>query len=288
MHFKLDTIGREIGPARTTATARRILAFAAVIDSDDPGPLDDLSADGLIAIPSFCAALEWRLLSAADRSVGLAVIGGDLSRYLHVGQDSLFHAPIRAGAELQVAARVVGLSSVRAGALLTLRIETRDAVVGTPLVTSWCTVLCRGATIEGPDRLIDAADSLIVPNAPSRHRVEIPIARGLPHLYAECAGIINPIHTERRAARDAGLPDIVLQGTATWAIAGRELARRLGRPAGRRLHRLAGDFRAPVIPGSIVTLFHDLVEDPASVVGFEVRDQHGAIAIANGRAAFTR
>ena len=286
MHFGLDTIGRDVGSARTTATTRRVLAFAAAVDPDDPDGLDDLSPDGLTAIPSFCAALEWSLLSATERSGVHSLIGAELSRYVHVGQDSIFHAPIRAGAELRIAGRVVGLASVRAGALLTLRIETSDAALGSSLVTSWCTVLCRGATVDGADRIIDAAPALAAPAAAPTHCIEIPVARGLPHLYAECSGIINPIHTERRAARDAGLPDIVLQGTATWAIAGREIVRRAGRAAGRRLHRLTGEFRAPVIPGTVVALTHDEPRDPASVVGFEVRNASGAIAIANGRAVF--
>ena len=286
MQFALDTIGRDLGSAQTTATTRRVLAFAAAVGPDDPDTLDDLAAGGLAAIPSFCAAIEWGLLSSPDRSGALAVLGGELSRYLHVGQDSLFHTPIRAGAELRIAGRVVGLTSTRAGALITLRIETRDATLGSAVVTSWCTVLCRGATIEGPDRLVEPPPSLVAPEPVSRHRVEIRVPHGLPHVYAECSGIINPIHTERRAATEAGLPDIVLQGTATWAMAGRELVHRLGRPAGRRLHRLAGEFRAPVIPESFITLHHDVPADPAGVVGFEVRNASGAIAIANGRAVF--
>ena len=288
MHFGLDTIGRDAGSTRTIATTRRVLAFAAVMDPDDRDSLDDLSPGGLIATPSFCAALEWGLLSAPDPSGALASIGGELSRYVHVGQDSLFQAPIRAGAQLQVAARIVGLSSTRTGARLTLRIETRDAALGSALATSWSTVLCRGATVEGADRIIEPPPPRAVPASASTSRVEIGVARGLPHLYAECSGIVNPIHTERRAAREAGLPDILLQGTATWALAGRELARRLGKPRGRRLIRLAGEFRAPVFPGSIVTLTHDLPGDPDSAVAFEVHTADGAIAIANGFAEFSR
>ncbi len=288
MHFGVDTIGRDAGSTRTTATTRRVLAFAAVIDPDDRDPLDDLSPGGLVATPSFCAALEWSLLSAPDPSGALASIGGELSRYVHVGQDSLFHAPIRAGAELRIAARVVGLSSTRAGARLTLRIETRDAAHGAALVTSWSTVLCRGATADGVDRIIEPPPARVVPVPASTNRVDIAVAPGLPHLYAECSGIVNPIHTERRAAREAGLPDIVLQGTATWALAGRELARRLGKPRGRRLHRLAGEFRAPVYPGSTVTLAHGSPDDPDSAVAFEVRAADGTIAIANGFAMFSR
>lgn len=48
---------------------------------------------------------------------------------------------------------------------------------------------------------------------------EVPIAPTLAHVYTECARIWNPIHTDRAVALDAGLPDIILHGTATLALA---------------------------------------------------------------------
>jgi len=45
------------------------------------------------------------------------------------------------------------------------------------------------------------------------------IGSGFAHVYTECARIWNPIHTDRRVARSAGLPDILLHGTATLALA---------------------------------------------------------------------
>ena len=48
---------------------------------------------------------------------------------------------------------------------------------------------------------------------------EVPISSTLAHVYTECARIWNPIHTDRAVARAAGLPDIILHGTATLALA---------------------------------------------------------------------
>ena len=38
------------------------------------------------------------------------------------------------------------------------------------------------------------------------------------HVYSECARIWNPIHTDKKVARQAGLPDILLHGTASLAL----------------------------------------------------------------------
>src|SRR4029077_6419959 len=48
---------------------------------------------------------------------------------------------------------------------------------------------------------------------------EVAISPTLAHVYTECARIWNPIHTDRAVARAAGLPDIILHGTATLALA---------------------------------------------------------------------
>ena len=49
--------------------------------------------------------------------------------------------------------------------------------------------------------------------------VPLPVSQVEAHLYSECARIWNPIHTDRAAALAAGLPDIILHGTATLAKA---------------------------------------------------------------------
>ena len=55
-------------------------------------------------------------------------------------------------------------------------------------------------------------------------------------------------------ATAAGLPDIILHGTATWALAGRELVARCADRDPTRLRRLRGCFRAMVIPGTAIEL----------------------------------
>lgn len=286
MQFDSTIIGMDLGVMRVNASTRRLLAFAAAIDAKDAPALDDDQPCGLAALPSFCVTLEWAFLQDPDRSRLLGIDEENLSQFLHVGQDSQFHAPIRAGTDLRIEGSLVGLSSVRAGALLTMRIDIRESVVERLLVTSWMTVLCRGASIVGADRVIERPPAFPDAGRAPWKQIEIPVPRGLAHIYAECTGIHNPIHTERRVARQAGLPDIVLQGTATWAIAGQALARQFAAPGGRRLGRLMGEFRAPVTPGSFITLTHDAPVEANAVVAFEMRSAGGGIAIANGRAVF--
>src|SRR6185436_4298785 len=73
-------------------------------------------------------------------------------------------------------------------------------------------------------------------------RFPIPIAAGAAHVYTECARIWNPIHTDRKVALAAGLPDIILHGTATLALAVSRLVDHYLGADPTRVTRLGGRF----------------------------------------------
>jgi acyl dehydratase len=108
----------------------------------------------------------------------------------------------------------------------------------------------------------------------------VPTDRGLCHTYTECARIWNPIHTERAVALRAGLHDIILHGTATWALAARAVLDARAGGDVRRLRRLAGRFRAPVDAGATLLVRH--AEVAPGVIAFTV-EAGGAVAMDGGR-----
>src|SRR5262245_24504862 len=70
----------------------------------------------------------------------------------------------------------------------------------------------------------------------------IDVPSGTAHVYSECARIWNPIHTDIAVARAAGLPSLILHGTATLALAvSRIVARDVGGDAAR-VRRVRGRF----------------------------------------------
>jgi len=133
--------------------------------------------------------------------------------------------------------------SSRAGAVATTRYETRSPD-GTQLAVSLSVSILRDVAVTGEDR--PPPETAEPPPAflPAGPAMPIRTARGFPHQYSECAEIWNPIHTERRIALAAGLPDILIHGTALWALAGLALT-----PNGGRLTRLSARFRSPAWAG---------------------------------------
>jgi acyl dehydratase len=112
--------------------------------------------------------------------------------------------------------------------------------------------------------------------------VELPVAvpAGLAHVYTECAHIWNPIHTDAAVARAAGLPGIILHGTATLALA---VSRVLGHLAAdpHAVRRLSARFTGMVpLPSHLTVRVSEAAEGKA--YNFDARGEDSALVLSAG------
>jgi acyl dehydratase len=274
-------VGMSGQPARLEVSTRLIQAYAAGLADCNPCYFED-AGQRIIAPPAFCVSVEWPAFLSLSRN---GVLGTNLEEHLcgvHALQDSTFRRPIRPGDVLVTTARIVEVRATRAGAFVQVRLDTVEQGSVEAVVTSYYGSIYRDVAVNGPDVSIEVlpAFSEVAP-ARFTEKVEILVRREAAHVYTECARIWNPIHTERRVALEAGLPDIILHGTATWALAAREIVNRFAAGDPLRLRRLAGQFRAQVIPGSTIVFEAGRAGER---VEFVVRNEKGEPAIASGRA----
>jgi len=215
--------GATAGPRPHTLEARWLAAYAAGLGESDPRFYDPTAPGGPIVHPLFPVCYEWPLaVELRERAIGAAVA----SLGVHLIHDLALHRPPRAGERVVTTARVTDVMPHRAGTLVVVEFATVDAA-GDPVSTTRYGSLYRGVTLDGAA----AAAPPPRPPAPAAPVWQEPvaIAAGAAHVYTECARIWNPIHTDPAAARAAGLPAIVLHGTATLALAvSRVVARDLG------------------------------------------------------------
>jgi acyl dehydratase len=294
--------GEDLTGVEHTVDERRLRAFAAGV-GDISAPLFDLdSPDGIVAHPIFPVVLEWPLVVAGPLGLGLdddAVHAG-----LHVSHEIAWHRPIRPGDTLRTTGRIETLEQRSAGLLAVFALVTAG-LDGEPVVESRQGILYRGSTLD------DAGDVLTAAPAPrparpgsdgSTPRAARPADPAAPAeptdgvgafrveeadavVYSECSGIWNPIHTDPRAARLAGLPRPVLHGTATLArvVSALVEARLEGDPT--RVARLGCRFTAPLYPGDRATV---AATDPRSPTGggrsltFTARKDDGTVILDDG------
>jgi acyl dehydratase len=260
MPFNADLAGATWGPIRWDMTPRRALAYRAALAPDDAAGLDDAAAEGLYALPMQVVSPEWVLVLMAREHPDQTLSLDEGRRAVHAGQDSRFHRPIRAGDDLALTATLLGARTSRAGVVTAIRFDTRDARTGELMVETLSTTVYRDVALTGAETA-DLPSPTYEPPAAEAALVEILTSPALPHIYSECAEIWNPIHTERQVALAAGLPDIIIHGTALWALSGLEAARLYAGGDTRRMTRLAARFTGQAFPGRPMTLAHDRTGD---------------------------
>ena len=275
-------VGEKLGVVETEMTPRRMLAFAASLELGDDCYLDDARDGGVDMMPAMCAAVEWPLSDGVRVS---EMMGVTLAQYRSVGvhaeQDSIDHRPPRMGETLTTTGLFEQMRQTRAGVLITCRYDTVDAD-GAPVFTSYNSGMLRGWELdcdvagESARAVLDPADL----GGGDAGRSEVPVHRFLPHNYSEGAAIWNPIHSERKVALAANLPDIILHGSATWALAMDRVIRTRAGGDPRRLKRFACRFTGMVIPGETITVRHRGAGDGR--VAFDTVDAEGKPVLSNG------
>jgi len=212
MMLPAGIVGAETGPLKQEVDARWLMAYAAALGETDPRYFDTRNV--LLAHPLFPVCYEW----PAALAVRTHCIPEDVAdRVVHATHDLTLHRAPRAGDVLQTRARLVSLAPRPAGAFLMIRMETRGVQGDLVSLTDYGS-LYRGVGVEG---LGAGAMQAREParDSPALLDVgEVQLAATLAHTYSECARIWNPIHSDAAHARAAGLPGIILHGTATLAL----------------------------------------------------------------------
>lgn len=226
MKIASDIVGRETGPDEQRIDLRWLMAYSAGL-----GELE-------YPHPMFPVAYEWPATRQLRERAGLVPID---ERLVHAQHDVTIHRPPREE-KLFITGKVAAALQRKPGVLVVYRFETRDAE-GAPVSTTDFSALYRGATLDGADR--GQVEDPPKHDRPLKPIGEIPVAATAAHVYTECARIWNPIHTDVAYARAAGLPDIILHGTATLALSVSRVVDSFGLKPRRIRCRFAGMVTMP-------------------------------------------
>jgi acyl dehydratase len=265
--------------------SRWTMAYAAALGDAIPLYLD--TNRGVIAHPMFPVCFEWPVQVAmrAQFEKSTSLTRDEAMRGVHATHDTVLHRAIRPPERLTTRLTVAGVERRTPGAYMVTRLDTLDQA-GKPVCTSWYGAIYRGVEVIGPDvpaKFPPAPAQPIVEAGEPLSECQVDVPAGMAHIYTECARIFNPIHTDATVARAAGLPEIILHGTATLALA---VSRIIDSEAGKdaaRVERVAARFGAMVTMPSTLTV-RVLARDGAAVF-FDVLSGEGRLAIRDGMVA---
>ena len=249
MKISSTIVGMEAGPDEQRIDKRWLMAYNAAL-----GEVSDTMH------PLFPVCYEWPATTALRVATGLQELN---ARLVHAQHDLVIGRPAVAGETLAVTARVVSATQRRPGTFVVFRLSCEAS-------TSHYGMLYRGVTLDGGDRGSVEDPPKHESELKKVGEVAVPATAG--HVYTECARIWNPIHTDPEYARAAGLPGIILHGTATLALS----VSRLAKKARRGRCRFSGMVPMP----STLTVHASRVGDE---ILFETRDAEGRAVIERGR-----
>jgi len=280
-------VGTSSEPRVVDVDARWSMAYAAALDDLIPYYMDTRVPHQFLAHPMFSVCIEWPVVVALGQrlqSMGMQL--DEFRRGVHATQDVTIHRPIRPPEKLTTRATIVAVERRKPGAYQLTQLQTTDES-GAAVCTSMYGSIYRGVDVSGDEKpLIGKSDLPRASEVPKQPRAEVKVhvAGGLAHTYTECAQIWNPIHTDIKVAQDAGLPALILHGTATLALAVSRLVHSEAGGDPSRVARIAGRFSAMVLMPSDITV-RTLSREPfdgADLIHFDVLTQNGEPAISNG------
>jgi acyl dehydratase len=246
-----DVLGAESVPFTQTIDARWLMAYAGGLGEDDARFYDTLTPGGPLAHPLFPVCYEWPpLVDLRERAIGADVA----PRSVHATHDLAIARMPRAGESVTTRARVIAIDARRAGTLLVARLTTSGADGQVVTTTDYGSVY-RGIEPTKTGRLESPLAPVVTasPGAPGWSE-PVEVRAEAAHVYTECARIWNPIHTDVAVARAAGLPAIILHGTATLALGVSRVVRRELGGDPRRVRRIRARFTGFVRLPSALTV----------------------------------
>lgn len=289
-----DVVGLELARTRAEVDARWLMAFAAGLGEVSPCYLDTCRPGGIVSHPLFPACVEWPAIQIANAPRSLTGLTEDeYRRGIHVSHDCVLHRLVRPGDHLVTVATATGARMHRRGALQTLVLHT-SAADGQVVSVTRQEGLFLDVPLLGNERFAPSAfdeygemerDSPEPCGAHARTTAVV-VSASAPHVYSECSRIWNPIHTDPEAAKRAGLPSIILHGSATLALAVSRLVELEAGGDPRAVRRVAARFRAMVQVPQQLELRSWRVEPRLAeqcVVRFELSTEDGAPALSEGR-----
>jgi acyl dehydratase len=304
MRISPAAVGTSAGPLEQEVDARWLMAYAAGLGETGPEYFDTLRPGGIAAHPLFSVCYEWPVLV----DVRTRAFSDEVAlRSVHATHELRIHRPVRPGDRLRTTATVVAVEARRPGAYVRVQLDSVDAA-GEAVTTSDYGSLYLGVACDGPapgrgsvpgvaaegigsavaePPLLGSRDPGDAAGGDSlgSWAVERPVSATLAHVYSECARIWNPIHTDRAVAREVGLPDIILHGTATLALAVSTALEREGPGATARVRRIACRFGGMVRMPSTLSVRGRVYAGPPGTrwIALEAISGEGRPAVRDGR-----
>jgi len=288
MELSSNLAGSVLKEYRKEVSWRETMNYAAAVGDNNLCYFDDERMAGIIAHPMFCVAVTWPVTEKLEEFISPGLLPAEISATkVHYTEHIEFHRPVKPADLLAVKGKIAAVLPHRAGTHIVIRYDVSDKT-GKPVFTEHIGALLRYVKCTDSGKGGESLPS--VPACGSEGgplwEATVPVDPMRSFVYDGCTNIFFPIHTSKQFAKMVGLPDIILQGTATLAYAVKELINREASQNPLCLKSLSCRFTGMVIPGTEIRiqLIEKLDRENGTELYFTVTNSEGRRAISNGYA----
>ena len=278
MALPVDKLGKKYDERTATIDPDRAKAYAAATNDDNPA-----YESGKYAPPVFGVVPTWdaMLMAAAD-----VIPPEAMPMIVHGEQDMHFHQPLVPSTTLKTQAEACAIRVGRSGTRFTVKVTSKDADSGEPVLEQYITMFIRGMS-DGESGGPDKPDHSFPEGARGRKMGELSVHvdDDQTYRYRYASGDTMPIHVDDDFAKSVGLPGIIVHGLCTMAMTSQAVIKAVGAGDPGRLKRLAVRFSKPVFPGNdiVTTIYDGGTKDGRHVYAFEATS-NGDVVIKDGLA----
>ncbi|UCE13766.1 MAG: MaoC family dehydratase N-terminal domain-containing protein [Candidatus Heimdallarchaeota archaeon] len=259
MEISSNFVGTPLKPYVRSIDWPEIMYFAASVDDNNPYYFDDEREEGIVAPPMFSIIANWPIIKNINEHIEQELEEFPmevLSTIVHYTEYLKIYRLIKPGDKLTIAGKIIAILPHRAGTHIVVGLEVKDQ--DDQLVSEeYIGGMLRGVECKGEGKVIEDFTQIPIfetQSEPSWKEI-IHIDTMKPYIYDACTDLsVVPIHTSRQFAHLVGLPDIILHGTATLALAIKIITNRELHGDPFHIREIACKFTGMVLPNTDIQL----------------------------------
>lgn len=289
MEINPNFVETTIKEFKTRINWRQTTNYAAAVKDSNPFFLNDDRKEGIVAHPMFPVAVTWPIIENLSEYIQNSDFPQNvLSTGVHYSEHLIIHRLIKPRDKLFITGKIAAIIPHRAGTHLIGQFNAIDRKRN-PVFTEYIGTMLRGVKCIGEGKGRDN-----IPQIPEIDKNEIAGKTLWSHsenidlvqsfIYDGCTDIVFPIHTSQKFAKQLQLPSIILQGTATLAIAVSAIIKRETKGNPNYVKEIYAKFTGMVFPGTTIqiNLNQSQIKGNETLYFFEVLNHEGKRAISNG------
>lgn len=276
MPLLTDLVGLRSNSVQDVVEDRWTMNYAASVYDENEVYFDNLEQPPKVH-PAYVSHLEWDAIGELHEKItGLDAF--ERKYGVHSYNSTTLHRVIRSGDVLSTTAEVVGVDRARSGGRMTIKLLT--VADGNLIATSYTSTVFRGVEVVGDsnETLPPRFQNFSLEGDPTYSAI-LKIGVLAPYHFSECARDYGAMHTDMKAAAQAGLPGRIMHGTGTFAYALSWITNNIADGDPDRITHFEGRLGAVILCPSTITLN---VWEYDEELRFEIKNHKEERALSNG------